>query len=75
MILHNYASFKGYAACASGDLYTFGDTGKVHGWSKESLSWANAEGLINGTGSNLLDPLGAAERCQVAAILQRLWRT
>jgi hypothetical protein len=71
VILHNYAASKGYKTSASGDLSVFGDSGKVHSWSKDSLSWANAKGLINGTGSNLLNPLGAAERCQVAAILQR----
>jgi hypothetical protein len=75
VILYNYASFKGYTTTASGDLpanlSSFSDSGKIHSWGKEALSWANTEALINGTGSNLLDPAGAAQRSQVAAILQR----
>ena len=35
------------------------------------MMWANGEGLINGVGNSKLSPLGSAERCQVAAILQR----
>lgn len=79
VILYNYAASKGYnmvvSAEPSGDLSAnisaFSDAGKIHKWGKDAMSWANAEGLINGTGSNLLDPLGAAQRSQVAAILQR----
>lgn len=71
LILYNYAASKGYKTDTAADLSAFSDAGKIHKWGKDALSWANAEGLINGTGSNLLNPLGAAERCQVAAILQR----
>jgi hypothetical protein len=35
------------------------------------LAWANALGLIQGVGGDMLNPGGDAERCQVAAILQR----
>ena len=46
VILHNYAALKGYKPEASGDLTTFSDSGKVHTWSKDAMSWANKEGLI-----------------------------
>lgn len=71
VILHNYAASKGYNTSASGDISTYNDAGKIHSWSKDAMRWANAEGLISGTGRNLLDTRGNAERCQVAAILQR----
>jgi hypothetical protein len=71
VILHNYAVIKGYKTDAAADLSAFGDAGKAHSWSKDSLSWASGKGLIKGSENNLLDPLGSAERCQVAAILQR----
>lgn len=71
VILHNYAAFKGYKLEDSADLSAFNDSGKVHTWSKDAMGWAKAEGLINGTGSNLLEPLGDAQRSQVATTLQR----
>ena len=79
VILHNYAASKGYNIVVSGtpsgdlpaNLSAFSDAGSIHKWGKDAMSWANAEGLINGTGSNLLNPLGDAQRSQVAAILQR----
>lgn len=72
VILQNYAASKGYKIGTAGDLSVFSDAGSIHKWGKEAMTWANGEGLINGTGNNLLDPAGAAERGQVAAILQRL---
>lgn len=79
VILHNYAASKGYTTGVSAgptgelpaNLSAFSDAGKIHKWGKDAMSWANAEGLINGTGSDLLDPAGTAQRSQVAAILQR----
>lgn len=71
VILHNYAASKGYKTSTAGDLSAFSDAGAIHKWGKEAIAWANGESLINGTGNNLLDPAGTAERSQVAAILQR----
>lgn len=71
MILHNYAESKGYKTSFSEDLSAYSDAGKIHSWAKDAMGWANAEGIISGLGGNLLDPRGNAQRCQVAAILQR----
>lgn len=71
-ILYNYAHSKGYDVSARADLTAFPDAGSVSGWAEESLSWANAAGLINGTvrdGQTILDPQGSASRAQVAMIL------
>lgn len=73
-ILYRYAAKKGYDTSKTADLSTFLDGATVSSWARESLSWANAEGLINGTkaqGKIYLDPQGNATRAQVAAILMR----
>lgn len=70
-ILYRYAQYKGYDVSARAELSKFSDFKKVHAWAKESVSWANAAGLINGVGDALLDPLGLATREQIAAILHR----
>ncbi len=70
VILMNYAKLKGYDVTARADLSGFIDADTVTGWALEAMSWANAAGLIQGDGTKLT-PTGNAERCQVAAILQR----
>lgn len=69
-ILMNYAKFKGYNLSKNADLTTFTDEGDISLWAKDAMSWANAEGLIQGSGTKLM-PGGNAERAQVAAILRR----
>lgn len=71
LILINYASYKDIDISASEDLGNFADNGSISSWARAAMQWANAEGYINGTGSDMLDPKGLASRCQVAAILQR----
>jgi hypothetical protein len=70
VILMNYAKFKGYDVSMSTDLSKYTDEGSISSWAKDAISWANAISLIQGDGSKLM-PAGNAERCQVAAILQR----
>lgn len=69
-ILMNYAGFKGYDVAARTNLSQFADAATVSGYAKDAMSWANAGGLIQGSGTNLM-PTGSAQRAQVAAILQR----
>ena len=71
VILHNYAVSKGIDTESAADLAGFVDSTIIHDWALDAMMWANGEGLINGVGSSKLSPLGSAERCQVAAILQR----
>lgn len=47
------------------DVSKFADTDFISGWVVDAISWANAEGLIQGDGAKLM-PIGNAERCQVA---------
>lgn len=70
-ILYRYAKLKGYDTSKSNKLDSFKDAGKVSSWAVEAMQWANAEGLINGKGNNMLDPQGKATRAETAAILMR----
>lgn len=70
VILMNYAKLKGYDVSVRADLSGFADADNISPWAREAMSWANALGLIQGSG-NYLMPEGNAQRCQVAAIFQR----
>ena len=70
-ILCRYAKLMGYDTEASADLTAFADADSISSYAVDALSWANANGLINGIGGGLLDPAGKATRAQVAAILHR----
>lgn len=70
--LMNYAKKRGYDITARADLSGFPDVAKVSGWAKELMSWANANGIINGKakeGVNYLDPKGNASRAEVAQMI------
>jgi hypothetical protein len=68
-ILIAYADYKGKNTSASNDLSAFTDT--PSSWALQSVSWAVAEGLMQGKGGGILDPQGGAKRCECAAIFQR----
>ncbi len=70
-ILYRYAGYKGYDVTGEADLSRFSDSNSISSYAQTAMHWANAGKLINGTDGNLLNPLGDAARCQVAAILQR----
>jgi hypothetical protein len=70
VILMNYAKFKGIDVSARANISSFNDHTSVSQWAVDAISWANAKGLIQGSNNSLM-PSGNAERCQVAAILQR----
>lgn len=70
-ILYRYAQYKGYDVSQSADLSKYTDAGQVSSYAKPALSWANAEGLINGVTQTTLVPQGNATRAQVATILMR----
>lgn len=61
-ILYRYAQYKSYDTTAKANLSKYTDDAQVGSWALESIRWANAEGLVNGT---------SATRAQVAAILMR----
>ncbi|NLK92245.1 MAG: S-layer homology domain-containing protein, partial [Bacteroidales bacterium] len=69
-ILMNYANYKGYDVSAKADLSKYEDSKEISNWALDAISWANAEGLIQGDGNNLT-PTANATRAQVATILNR----
>ena len=70
-ILYNYAEHKGMDVSARADLSDYSDAGSISDWAKDVLSWANAEGLVNGVTKDTLVPQENATRAQVAAIFAR----
>ena len=69
-ILYRYSAYQGYDVSARASLAGFSDQTKVSAYALESMSWAVAEGLMQGTDGRL-DPTGGATRAQVATLLQR----
>ena len=70
-ILYNYADYKGYDVSARANLSDYADAASISSWAEDVLSWANAEGLINGMTATTIDPQGATTRAQTAAMFER----
>ncbi len=68
-MLMNYSAWKGEDVSARADLSAYSDQPST--WAEETMSWAVAEGVINGVTADQLQPQASATRAQVAAILQR----
>lgn len=69
--MYRYASYKGYATSARGDLSGFPDQLSVSAFSKEAMEWAVASGLISGNADQTLAPQGNASRAVCAMIIMR----
>ena len=54
----------------SGDLNAFPDAGKVSGFAKEAMTWANGAGIITGD-SGMLNPQGKVNRAVGATMISR----
>jgi len=65
---------------ASDDSYTlnfaqpakFADDGKINAWAKQSVYYANAKGIILGTGNNMFSPAANAARQEALTIAVRM---
>lgn len=51
---------------------TFADWGKVAGYAKNAIRWANQVGFMRGSSGTTLDPAGKATRAQLAQFLRNL---
>lgn len=70
-MLYNYAKFKKYDVTGEADLSKFTDAASISSWAEKSLSWANANGLINGhEDTGKIDPKGITTRAQAASMLR-----
>ena len=61
----------GSVPVAGADISGFTDVGQVSPWAKDAVAWANAVGVVGGTGTTTLSPASHATRAQVAAMLCR----
>lgn len=66
-----YTVWTGNVVAAVGDLRGFEDADRVSAYAKEAMTWAVENGLIEGTGENLLAPGHGSTRAQAATILLR----
>lgn len=70
-ILYRYAVYDGMTAVTlEENLGGFADTAQLSAYAIQAMNWAVGQGLINGSGSNLV-PKAQATRAQVAAIIHR----
>ena len=74
-ILFRYAESAGYDVSASADLSGFPDADQIQSYAAQALSWAVAEGLLQGFEDDTLRPQGTATRAQIATILMRFCQT
>ena len=70
VILRGYAKLSGKSVNQQADLSRYTDADQISSYAREAMSWANAEGLINGASATTLLPRGTATRAQAAVILQ-----
>ncbi len=73
-ILWRYAGFKSIDTSSETDLSVFSDGDRASVYAVEALSWSCGEGIITGRPGGILDPLGGAQRCEVATMLSRFLR-
>ena len=69
-MLYRYAEAEGYDVSAAADLSGYPDADKVQTYAQEAMTWAVAEGIVEGMDGNL-NPAGNATRAQIATILMR----
>lgn len=65
-ILYRYAK----AAAVQADMSDFSDAGDISDFAKDGMSWAIANGILQGD-QGKLNPKGSATRAEVAVMLQR----
>ncbi|MEG1578189.1 MAG: S-layer homology domain-containing protein, partial [Oscillospiraceae bacterium] len=73
-ILYRYALSEGRDVTARTDLTKFTDSASIGSYAKTALSWACANGFLQGSDGALL-PQNNATRAQVAAVLMRYSRS
>ncbi|WP_031342181.1 S8 family peptidase [Ruminiclostridium papyrosolvens] len=73
VMLYRYTSAFGHDLGNRGDLSKFSDADSISSYAKDALSWANAIGLINGTGTQTLSPQGSATRAQLAVTIIKFY--
>lgn len=65
VILYRYVG----SPAVSASTLDFKDADNISGYAADAMRWAVSNGILNGKGDGILDPLGNATRAQVAQIL------
>lgn len=61
--------YAGSPAATDRELH-FADAYRASDWALEALRWATQNGIINGKGNGILDPVGQATRAETAQMLK-----
>lgn len=72
VMMHRYATFKGYPADERTDLSSFEDSSDVEAYAQHAVEWCVEKGIISGDGkTGLLIPKGSTNRAVCATIIER----
>ena len=67
-LMYRYEQYKNGTA-GSAQTLSFTDSAQISSWAVEGVSWANANGVMNGKSGNIFDPSSGASRAEVATVL------
>ena len=70
-MLYRYTNYLKVDTTARVDYSEFEDSDSVSDWAHDAMSWAVAEGLINGKPGKLLAPQDTITRAEVATVIYR----
>lgn len=70
-ILYRYAEYVGEDVSARASLSRFTDTGSISAYARDAMSWAVAEGILDGRTATELAPNGECTRAEVATMIAR----
>ena len=73
-MLHVYAlRTGGKGSVTTGSFDGYSDAGKVAGYARAAMRWADENKVISGIGGNRLDPEGTLTRAQAAQLFMNIW--
>lgn len=72
-MLYRYMDYIGEDVSASANLSRYADASSVSPYAEGAMSWAVAEGIINGRTTTTLEPAGNCTRAEVAAMIARVF--
>jgi hypothetical protein len=70
-MLYRYTNYLEVDTTARVDYSEYADSESVSDWATDAMSWAVAEGLINGKPGKLLAPQDTITRAEVATVIYR----
>lgn len=70
-ILFRYNAYKGNTSSNRADLSCYSDAGEIGSYAVEAMSWANAQGLIQGTDIVTMSPKKEITRAEAATVFMR----